>query len=92
MEFEWDPLKDAINRSKHGVGFTEAKTAFLDPLGLFVPDDRELDEERWVLVAMSTSQRLLAVVHTDRDDVVRIISARLAVPREHAGYRWRQRR
>jgi uncharacterized protein len=87
MEFEWDDAKAEQNLKKHGVSFKDASTAFGDPLSatVFDPDHSE-DEDRFVLVGETTSRRLVVVVHTDRDDRVRIISARLATPRERRDY------
>lgn len=79
--FEWDPIKDAANRSKHGVSFREAATAFLDERGMIIADpDHSLHEDRFVLLGMSARARLLVVVHCWRraDSVIRIISARPA--------------
>jgi uncharacterized protein len=77
LDFEWDPRKDAANFTKHGVSFEEAATVFGDPLGRIVKDPRHSDEEkRLVLLGLSSSQRLLAVMFTDREATIRIISAR----------------
>jgi uncharacterized DUF497 family protein len=78
MEFEWDPKKALINLKKHGVSFTEAAEAFLDENAIEIYDDANSNAEiRYQLVAISRS-RLLFVIHTERDDVIRIISARKA--------------
>lgn len=86
-EFEWDPDKAAFNGRKHGVTFHEAATAFGDPLSVTVPDPRHsVGEERFVLFGRSGRGRLLAVMHTERGAVIRIISARQATPRERREY------
>jgi uncharacterized DUF497 family protein len=86
LEFEWDPVKAAANRRKHGVSFEEAMSAFLDPFGIYFPASRR-SEQRFCLLAMSARERVLFTVHAERDeDVVRIISARLATRRERRRY------
>lgn len=87
MRFEWDPSKAAENLAKHGVSFAEAATVFRDVLSATGADpDHSSDEERFVTFGISTSGRLLAVAHTDRDDTIRIISARPATPGERRIY------
>ena len=87
MRFEWDREKAAANHEKHGVTFEEAATAFGDPLSITILDpDHSDDEERYVLVGLAESGRLVVVVHTDRDDSIRIISARLASRGERRSY------
>ncbi len=87
MRFGWDPEKARLNLAKHGVSFEEAATAFTDPLSLttFDPDHSD-EEDRFVLVGASRKGRLLVVVHTDRGEFVRIISARIATKRERRQY------
>jgi hypothetical protein len=85
--FEWDPEKAQSNLEKHGVTFDEASTAFHDPLSLTVSDPLHSDEEdRFVLIGCSHQDRLLVVVHTDRGNRVRLISARLATRKERRDY------
>lgn len=87
LTFEWDESKAAQNRRKHGVGFEEAATAFGDPLSLTIPDpDHSKAEDRFVLIGESFRSRLLVVVHTERGDSLRLISARLAKPSERRTY------
>ena len=86
-EFEWDPHKAASNVQKHGVSFVEAATIFFDPLSSTVSDPvHSIDEQRFVITGLSYQRRLLVVVHVDRGDRIRIISARLATPREREQY------
>ena len=86
-EFEWDPVKAASNLQKHGVSFAEAATVFFDPLSLTVPDPaHSINEKRFVITGLSYQQRHLVVVHTDRGDRIRIISARLATSSEQNKY------
>jgi uncharacterized DUF497 family protein len=87
MRYEWDPAKAARNRAKHGVSFEEAATVFRDPLAVtgLDPDHSKL-EERWLTFGESTGGRLLVVAHLERNDTIRIISARLATPGERTIY------
>jgi uncharacterized protein len=87
MEFEWDQTKATANEQKHGVDFTEAMTVFADPLSLtgYDPDHSE-DEDRYLTMGVSDGGRLLIISHTDRGQVVRIISAREANRRERKDY------
>lgn len=85
--FEWDPLKDETNRRKHGVSFTEAISAFMDPLSITIPDpDHSIEEERFLLLGENHKGQLLVVSHTDRHDRIRIISVRKADHRERKEY------
>lgn len=87
MRFEWDPEKAAVNLAKHGVSFEEASTVFGDPLATTVSDpDHSVSEERFLTTGLSRQQRVLIVWHTDREDVIRIIGAREATPRERRTY------
>jgi uncharacterized protein len=87
ITFEWDAEKAAGNEEKHGLSFEEASTAFGDPLSITIDDpDHSEDEARCLLLGMTHTGRLVVVVHTDRDDAVRLISARLATPRERRSY------
>jgi uncharacterized DUF497 family protein len=87
MRFVWDPNKASFNERKHGVSFSEASTAFRDTLSVtgFDPDHSQ-GEHRYVTFGNSNLDRLLAVSHTEEDDVVRIISARLATRQERRIY------
>ena len=77
--FEWDEEKARLNLLKHGVSFDEAATVFQDPLGVcFTDPDHSIIETRYIFVAYSSEQRLLFVSHTDIENKVRLISARLA--------------
>jgi len=87
VQFEWDPEKAAENERKHGVSFDEAATAFGDPLSLTIPDpDHSEQEDRFILLGESFRARLIVVVHTDRGDRIRLISARLATRNERRSY------
>jgi len=93
IRFEWAPAKAESNERKHGVSFEEAKTAFWDEQGLLLEDpEHPSGEERFVLLGLSRSLRLLVVVHTlRRGDVIRIISARKATRHEAKQYQSRLR-
>jgi uncharacterized DUF497 family protein len=87
LQFTWDPQKAAANLRKHGVGFPEAATAFVDPLSLTIPDpDHSVGEERFVLIGQSERRRLVVVAHVERGELIRIISARLATRHERKTY------
>ena len=94
LRFEWDARKAASNKRKHGISFAEAKTAFLDEHARVIADPEHSDEEdRFVLLGLSTSVRVLVVCHCYRKggDVIRIISARKADRDEIEQYHWWQR-
>ncbi len=87
--FEWDPDKERVNISKHGVSFEEAVSAFDDEYAILFDDpDHSIDEERMLLIGFSARARLLIVSHCLRasDEVIRIISARKATKREANQY------
>ena len=87
MNFEWDPGKARQNRRKHRVSFQEAATVFGDPLAVTYPDpDHSISEQRFITVGMSGGGRVLIVSHVDRNDNVRIISARKTTQRERKQY------
>jgi uncharacterized DUF497 family protein len=92
LRFEWDPRKSRANKTKHGVSFEEARTAFLDESARLVADqDNSEDEDRFVLLGLSIQLRVLVVCHCYRksEQVIRIISARRAEPSEQREYaRW----
>ena len=87
MRFEWDPEKADENLRKHGVSFDEALSVFEDPLGITYPDPDHSDvERRLVTFGYSSSNRLLVVSNTERDDTLRIINARPATRSERKIY------
>ena len=87
MIFEWDPKKARLNQIKHYVSFEEASTAFQDQMSITISDPlHSEDEDRFILLGYSINNRLLVVVHTDRGDKIRIISARLATKTERQNY------
>jgi hypothetical protein len=89
LEFEWDPGKSAANFKKHGVSFEEAQSVFYDEFAIqFFDEGHSTDEERFLMLGMSTGARLLLVCHCEKSagHIVRIISARKATRRESAFY------
>ncbi len=89
LRFEWDARKDRENRTKYGISFQEARTVFFDDNARLLGDpDHSEDEERFLLLGLSTHSRLLVVSHCYRqdDEVIRIISARRATARERREY------
>lgn len=89
IKFEWDQAKASANLKKHGVSFEEAQTIFYDEFAVqFFDDEHSGDEERFLLLGMSTAAQLLLVCHCERDSghVIRIISARKATKRESTFY------
>lgn len=87
MKFDWDQKKAEANLRKHGVSFEEAATTFLDPYAVSGPDpDHSVDEERYITFGYSQLTRLLAVCHTYRTGVIRIINARRVTRSERKIY------
>jgi uncharacterized DUF497 family protein len=87
VEFEWDPDKERSNIERHGVDFTEAATVFGDPLELTISDpDHSVGEFRFLSIGHSSFNRILVVSYTEREDRIRIISARTASPQERRQY------
>jgi uncharacterized protein len=89
VEFEWDDRKAQSNEDKHQVSFIEAQTAFSDELARLDHDpDHSLEEDRYILLGVSSQQRLLVVCHVYRqnEQLVRIFSARLATKSEQKQY------
>ncbi len=85
--FEWDDRKSKGNIKKHGVSFEEASTVFGDPLARTFDDPYHSEEEhRELTIGLSLRRRLLLVVHTERSEYLRIISARPATPKERKSY------
>jgi len=89
LRFEWDPKKAALNLRKHNVAFQDAQSVFSDENALLIDDpDHSEEEDRFVLLGLSQSLRLLVVVHCYRSEgkVIRIISARKADAQEQSSY------
>jgi uncharacterized DUF497 family protein len=87
MESEWDSQKAESNRRNHGVTFEEAETVFSDTLAVIFDDEWHSEiEEREIIIGHSIENRLLVVCFTEREDVVRLISAREATKKEQKDY------
>ena len=89
LRFEWDPAKAAANRKKHGIGFDEAKSVFADERAKLIADPgHSEDEDRFILLGLSTHLKLLVVCHCYRSksNIIRIISARKATATESRNY------
>lgn len=95
IQFEWDPNKAAQNLRKHEVSFEEAATVFRDALSITVPDpDHSVEEDCYITIGLSSRLRLLMVAHTEREDRIRIFSARALTRKERKQYEernWEQR-
>jgi len=87
LQFEWDERKAKINKRKHGITFEEATTAFADELSITIDDPLHSEEEdRLILIGQSKAFKTLVVVHVERRDAIRIISARKATKHEQKFY------
>jgi len=90
IRFEWDPRKASANEKKHGISFAEARTVFFDENAKLIDDpDHSSDEERFVLLGLSSSLKVVLVCHCYREqgNVIWIISARKASTHESKQYR-----
>ena len=89
LRFEWDPGKATLNFKKHGVSFDEARTVFFDERARLIDDPDHSDgEDSFILLGLSSAMRVVLVCHCLRgeDQLIRIISARKATPRESKSY------
>jgi uncharacterized DUF497 family protein len=87
LEFEWHDAKAEANLQAHGVSFELAKTVFKDPFAIERLDDREeYGEERFVMIGMAEGRVLLFVAYTEREERIRIISAREVTQHEQDDY------
>ena len=87
LKFEWHNAKAEANFSAHGVSFDLATTVFSDPFAVERLDDREnYGEERFVMIGMADGSVLLFVAYTEREERIRIISARSATQNEQEDY------
>ena len=90
IKFDWDSRKAATNEKKHGISFEEARTVFFDENAKLIDDpDHSDDEDRFVLLGLSRSLKVILVCHCYREqgNVIRIISARKATTHESKQYR-----
>ncbi len=89
LRFEWESQKASANLKKHDVSFEEAKSVFYDERARLISDpDHSEDEDRFILLGLSHSLRVILVCHCYRSkgNVIRIISARKASNRELKAY------
>ena len=89
LSFEWDEKKNNSNQKKHGVSFDEARSVFFDESAIEFFDRKDSrSEDRFLMLGMSSSLRILLVCHCLRDSesVIRIISARKATKTEQIEY------
>ncbi len=89
IRFDWDKEKNIANQKKHGISFEEAQSVFVDENALMIHDpDHSIGEDRFILLGLSASVRLMVVCHCYRenDEVIRIISARKATRTEQKRY------
>lgn len=90
IKFEWDTVKARKNLKKHEVSFEEARSVFYDydenAIQFFDPNSSN-EEDRFLMLGLSEHYRIVLVCHCERSgDVIRIISARKAKPRERKHY------
>jgi uncharacterized DUF497 family protein len=87
LQFEWDEKKAKINKRKHGITFEEATTAFADELSITIDDPlHSEDENRLILIGQSKRFKTLIVIHVEKRESIRIISARKATKHEQKFY------
>lgn len=87
LEFEWDEEKAKLNVKKHDIQFEEATTVFKDPLAYIFDDQwHSIGEKREIIIGRDGHHRLLLVCFTERNNKIRIISARLATKKERQDY------
>jgi uncharacterized DUF497 family protein len=86
VDYEWDPSKARLNVAKHRVRFGDAVAVFEDERALTVRDLSFQDEDRWITVGQDVLGRVVVVVYEWRGENLRVISARLATPRELEQY------
>ena len=87
LTFEWDEVKAKENLKKHGVNFEEGKTIFNDSFLFTFPDIvHSVNEERYINIGLSANGRILIVIHTERQEKIRIVSCRKATARERRFY------
>ena len=85
--FEWDDRKALSNKRKHGITFEEATTAFKDVLSITIDDPfHSQEEDRLILIGKSENDNTLVVIHIEKRDTIRIISARKATKKEQKFY------
>ena len=89
LRFEWDSAKNESNQKKHGISFEEGKSVFYDDNAKLINDlEHSKNEDRFIMMGMSTKLRILIVCHCYREseNIIRIISARKATKHESNQY------
>ena len=89
ISFEWHEAKDRANQKKHGISFEEAKSMFFDEYAVqFYDEGHSVEEDRFIMLGMSSESRILIVCHCERErgETIRIISARRATKNERRFY------
>ncbi len=89
ISFEWHEAKDRANQKKHGISFEEAKSVFFDEYAVqFYDEGHSVEEDRFIMLGMSSESRILIVCHCERErgETIRIISARRATKNERRFY------
>jgi len=91
VKFEWDKAKALKNIEKHGISFEEASSVFYDDFAVqfYDVEHSELEEDRFLILGISNSSRLLMVCHCEKEsgEILRIISARKATKNEQKFYK-----
>ena len=83
LSFDWEEDKAETNAIKHGIGFEEAASVFIDVMATIIEDpDHSQEEHRRIIIGLSNKPRVLFVSYTERGDHIRIISARKATSNE----------
>jgi uncharacterized DUF497 family protein len=91
VKFAWDDKKAISNLKKHGISFEEASTVFGDWLAITIDDPLHSEsEDQFIIIGKSELLNTLVVVHVERSEAVRIISARLASKNEQKFYEEQQ--
>ena len=89
LKFEWDIAKNELNKKKHKISFEEAQTVFYDENAILFDDpDHSLEEERFLILGISKTEKICIVSHCYRDNenIIRLISARKATKNETKVY------
>ena len=89
LRFEWDPNKNENNKKKYGLSFETAKEVFYDEFAILFDDpDHSIEEERFLIIGFIKSEKICIVSHCyrDRENIIRIISARHATKVEQQTY------
>ena len=87
MKFEWNNEKAVANLKKHNVSFVEAETVFDDLLYVdFYDEKHSIEEHRFIIIGESINGRLLIISYTEREETIRIISARELTSQERKDY------